>query len=202
MSYKDNEQDFALLVARIKELLEAREDEYGYRHSCSCGEFCELVAPLYHIDPETAYLAGLLHDWDRCTPKPELIEQARAEGFDITPEVEAAPQILHAHTGARKVARAFPELDPEIIHAIEHHTVGVPHMSDLDKLVYVADMIEPTRLNPQLDDLREMVGTVDLDTLFMEAYQRSMLHLVRNRKVMHPETIRVWNALVMQSEQR
>ena len=199
MSFLDNKPDFELLVARIKEQLEAREDTYGYQHSLSCADCAAQMAQLYGLDIPTAYLAGLLHDWDRCVPKPELIERARAGGFDITPEVRAAPQILHAHTGAAAVARQFPEIaekSPEIIAAIAHHTVGVVDMSPLDKLIYVADMIEPTRTNPNIIDLREMVGTVDLDTLFLQAYQRSMAHLVRERKIMHPDTIRVWNALV------
>ncbi|MCL2655764.1 MAG: bis(5'-nucleosyl)-tetraphosphatase (symmetrical) YqeK, partial [Coriobacteriia bacterium] len=203
MSFLDNQQDFDLLVARIKEQLEAREDEYGYRHSLGCAQCTAQMAVVYGLDEPRAYLAGLLHDWDRCVPKPELIEEARAMGYDITPEVLAAPAILHAHTGAAAVAAQFPEVasqTPEIITAIEHHTVGVPDMAPLDMLLYIADMIEPTRLSPNIADLREMVGTVDLDTLFMQAYQRSMAHLVRRRKVMHPDTIRVWNALVMRGE--
>ncbi|MCL2881657.1 MAG: bis(5'-nucleosyl)-tetraphosphatase (symmetrical) YqeK [Coriobacteriia bacterium] len=203
MSFIDNQQDFDLLVSRIKEQLEAREDEYGYRHSLGCAQCTAQMAVVYGLDEPRAYLAGLLHDWDRCVPKPELIEEARKMGFDITPEVLAAPAILHAHTGAAAVAAQFPEIaaeTPEIITAIEHHTVGVPDMAPLDELLYIADMIEPTRLSPNIADLREMVGTVDLDTLFMQAYQRSMAHLVRRRKVMHPDTIRVWNALVMRGE--
>jgi len=199
----DRTVPFEALVARITEQLEAREDDYGLRHSLGCADCCAQMALVYGLDESRAYLAGLLHDWDRCVPKPELIEEARALGFDITPEVLAAPAILHAHTGAAAVAAAFPEIAreaPEIITAIERHTVGVPDMGPLDELLYVADMIEPTRRSPNIADLREMVGTVDLDALFMQAYQRSMAHLVRRRKVMHPDTIRVWNALVMRGE--
>ncbi len=203
MSFIDNQQDFDLLVARIKEQLEARENDYGYRHSLGCAQCCAQMAVVYGLDEPRAYLAGLLHDWDRCVPKPELIEEARALGFEISPEVLAAPAILHAHTGAAAVAATFPEVAaeaPEIIRAIERHTVGVPDMEPLDELLYIADMIEPTRLSPNIADLREMVGTVDLDALFTQAYQRSMAHLVRRRKVMHPDTIKVWNALVMRGE--
>jgi predicted HD superfamily hydrolase involved in NAD metabolism len=189
------------LYERIEAQLAARLDDYGLRHCKSTAAMAKIMAGIYHVDPETAYLAGLLHDWDRCVPHDELVETARGIGIPITPEVLAAPPILHAHTGAAAVAAAFPEVPQEVITAIKHHTVGVPDMSDLDKLVYIADMIEPTRTNPHVDTLREMVGTIGLDALFMQAYQNTMMHLVRNKKVMHPATTKVWNALLLKEQE-
>ena len=188
---------YAELIARALPQLESRLDDYGYLHSTKAAETAAGLAFVYQLDHEDAYVAALLHDWDRGQKKDYLIEAATKLDFEITPEVLAAPQILHAHTGAAQVKKLYPELPNAVIEAIRNHTVGSEAMGDLDKLVYVADMIEPTRKGPVVAGLREMVGTVDLDALFQQAYQASMLHLVHNRKVMHPRTTEVWNALIM-----
>ncbi|MCL2606037.1 MAG: bis(5'-nucleosyl)-tetraphosphatase (symmetrical) YqeK [Coriobacteriia bacterium] len=178
-------------------LLRERLDEYGYMHSCNTAETAEYLAGLYQVDSGEAFIAGLLHDWDRGHARDQLIARARDIGFDITPEVVAAPQILHAHTGAADVRKIFPHLPDSVITAIRHHTVGSRDMSDLDKVVYIADMIEPSRSSEAVTMLRDVVGVVDLDTLFLQAYQATVMHLVKNRKVMHFDTTRVWNALIM-----
>ena len=188
---------YASVAERALPLLEERLDEYGFLHSRKAAQCARELAFIYQVDGEEAALAGLLHDWDRGQPKDYLIETAAQIGIEITPEVIAAPQILHAHTGAAHVAELFPELPPEVIIAIRHHTVGDENMADLDKVLYVADMIEPTRSSPAVFSLREMAGTVDLHTLFLQAYQATMQHLIHNRKVMHPRTTEVWNALMM-----
>ena len=184
------------IVERALPLLKERLNDYGFKHNLSTADTARDLAFIYQADSDEAYVAGLLHDWDRCILDEDIIARARSYGMELSPEALEAPKILHAHTGAQAVQDTFPELPATVIDAIRHHTVGVPNMSDLDKLIYLADMLEPLRTNPHVATLREMVGTVDLDALFLQAYQHTMLHLVHNRKVMHPETIKVWNALM------
>ena len=182
--------------------LKERLDDYGYRHSYATADTARDLAFIYGLDEDVAYLAGLLHDWDRCILDEEIIARARDYGMDVSPEALVAPKILHAHTGAIAAQEAFPELPPELITAIRHHTVGAPEMSDLDKALYIADMIEPSRTHPRSMTLREMVGTIGLDALFLQAYRRTMEHLIENHKVMHPDTTKVWNALMMKGTPR
>ncbi|MCL2438436.1 MAG: bis(5'-nucleosyl)-tetraphosphatase (symmetrical) YqeK [Coriobacteriia bacterium] len=188
---------YGSIVQQALPLLKERLDDYGYLHSCKAAETAYDLAFIYQADREEAYIATLLHDWDRGQPKGDLVDAAQKVGIEITPEVLAAPQMLHAHTGAAQIEQLFPELPDTVITAIKHHTVGDEDMSDLDKVLYIADMIEPTRSSPRVTTLREMVGTIGLDALFQQAYQATMLHLIHNRKVMHPRTTEVWNALTM-----
>ena len=69
-------------------------------------------------------------------------------------------------------------------------------MTDLDQVVYLADMIEPARDYRGVDELREAVGEVPLSELFALGYRASVMHLVRTRRRIHPETVAVWNSLV------
>ena len=188
---------FSDVIEQALPLLEERLDDYGYLHSCKAAETARDIAFIYQVDTDEAYTAALLHDWDRGQSKDYLVASARDIGIEITAEVLAAPQILHAHTGAAHIKELFPQLPESIIIAVKNHTVGDENMDKLDKVIYVADMIEPTRSSPAVTSLREMVGTIDLDALFLQSYQATMMHLIRNKKVMHPRTTEVWNALTM-----
>jgi HD superfamily phosphohydrolase YqeK len=72
-------------------------------------------------------------------------------------------------------------------------------MSQLDKTIFIADMIEPLRTRSSLDDLRLLVGTSTLDDLFMQCYSRTILYLIEKRRYVYPESIEVWNAIISET---
>jgi HD superfamily phosphohydrolase YqeK len=74
--------------------------------------------------------------------------------------------------------------------------LGDVEMSDLDRIVYIADMIEPGRDYPGVDDLREAVGSVSLNALFALCYRHTLLYLIEEGRPIHPRTVDIWNALV------
>lgn len=186
--------------------IEGRLDTYGALHSIKTAETAQMIATLYCVDSTDAYLAGLLHDWDRVDSRENLIAKAKRYDLELDEIILQYPQLLHAHTGAIDARKHFLTLAEEtqrfdigdhVFHAIYNHTVGDTEMSDLDKVVYIADMIEPTRSFPAIDSLREAVGTVGLDSLFVLAYSRTLMHLASNRKALHPRTVEVWNSLML-----
>jgi len=154
------------------------------------------LALVYHADPEAARLAGVLHDWDRDRPREQLVGAARSAGLEVSDSEIAVPRLLHSKTGAEGVRERFPELPEEVFSAVAKHTVGAVEMGTLDKIVFIADMIEPSREYPGVEELRESVGVVDLDELFALAYQQSVGFLVSARKHIHGDTVAVWNAHV------
>ena len=174
----------------------ARLGETALAHCERVAETAGALALVYSVDVESARLAGLLHDWDRERSGDELLAAAEAARIPSPAETRTSPYLLHAHTGAQAVAEALPGIDGAVLAAIAAHTVGSPTMSDLDKVVWLADMLEPARDFDGVDDLREVVGTLSLDELFARAYQHSVAHLVATRRPIHPETVAVWNAMV------
>ncbi len=181
------------------EALKAVRERLGERGADHCARVSATavnLAEVYGVDADLARLGGLLHDWDRDRSRSELIEAARAEGIEVTPTDEAVPYLLHARTGAAGVAREFPALPVEVVQAIARHTVGAPEMTDLDRVVYLADMLEPARTYRGVEKLREAVGEVPLSELFALGYRVSVMHLLRTRRRIHPETVTVWNSLV------
>lgn len=176
------------------ELLAARLGPDALAHSERVARTAVDLARIYGLDETEAALAGLLHDWDREATSDELLADATALGIALDDVTRLEPRLLHAQTGAQKARAALPELPEAVLDAMCSHTVGSPQMSELEMLIYVADMIEPGRTFSGVDDLREASGTLSLVALFAEAYRHSVMHVVRARKPLHPVTIEVWNA--------
>jgi predicted HD superfamily hydrolase involved in NAD metabolism len=182
-----------------EQALAAVQARLGHKAAKHCKRVAATAASLavvYGVDADAAQLAGVLHDWDRETPADDLLGEARAAGLEVCEADVTVPYLLHARTGALGARGALPGLSADVVQAISRHTVGAPGMTPLDMVVYLADMIEPQRDYPGVDELRDAVGEVSLAELFARGYQRSVLHLIEARKRIHPETVSVWNELV------
>lgn len=154
------------------------------------------LAARYGVDVESARVAGLLHDWARDESPETLVNLAEEYGIPVGPIDREVPYLLHAAVGAAQLARDYPGLEPGVLDAIARHTTGAVEMSDLDAVVYVADMIEPARGFAGVEELRAAAGAVPLGELFAHAYATSLHHLIDRRRRFHPTTLQVWNAIV------
>ena len=177
-------------AAAITERLGATAADHSQRVARAAGD----LAGIYGVNADEAMLAGILHDWHREVVDDDLLSQAESAGITVWPADRVDPRLLHARLGALDAQEHFPEIPEGVVRAIERHTLGAVEMSELDMVVYVADMIEPDRTYKGVDDLREAVGSLSLSELFAEAYRHSVLHVVRQRKPLHPITVDVWNA--------
>ena len=177
--------------ARIK--LEQRLTPRRLLHSISTSDTAELLAELYGVDRDLALVAGLLHDWDKACSDAELLQRVEHYGIVLEGEPQKLISVLHAETGARAVAEEYPCLPEELIQAIARHAVGASDMSPLDMIIYIADLIEPLRKLPHMDQLRSLAGTISLEELFVKSYRETLEHLLRRQRYLHPNTVNIWN---------
>lgn len=179
-------------LAMLRDRLAAKHVE----HSERTAETAASLASRYGLDASHARLAGLLHDWSREADAEDLFSEAEERGVPVSAVDREVPYLLHARIGALILAEDVPDLPRDVIEAVERHTLGRPDMGPLDKVVFVADMIEPGRVYPGVDALRHAAATVSLDELFREAYAATIEHLVERRRPIHPLAVDVWNELV------
>lgn len=179
----------------MKEKLKEKLLSQHYEHSLRTAETAARMARAFGVNEEKAYIAGLLHDYAKSMGGEELISRARELGLKVNEVELATPYLLHAPVGARLIESELGVSDKEIIASIENHTTGSPSMTRLDKIIYVADMVEPGRPYPGLDELRR-IALDDLDEVFKESYTHSLAYLLRARKLIHPITVEVWNKLI------
>jgi len=180
--------------------LRAHVSDRSLVHCQAVATVSEALALRFGVEADDAWLAGLLHDWSRDVPADGLIARAEDLGVPVEEIDVAVPYLLHAHIAAVELAKALPGIDQRVLSAVERHTVGAPAMTELDKCVYVADMIEPARRFEGVEALRAAAETEGLQELYARAYSLSLIHLVKARKYIHPRSVETWNAIV--SEER
>jgi predicted HD superfamily hydrolase involved in NAD metabolism len=105
----------------------------------------EKLASRHGASPLKARIAGIVHDVARGWTADALLAYAAEHGMPVLAEERAAPVLLHAAIGADIAKRELGIDDAETLQAIARHTVAVSGMSDLDKVVYLADTVEPSR---------------------------------------------------------
>lgn len=176
--------------ARLAECLAPEDWQHSLRTAATAVE----LATRFGSDMCKARTAGLLHDYARCVRRAELPAVADRLGITVDEIELQSPYLLHAEVGARLAAEELGIDDEEILAAVASHTIGRPGMSDLEKIIYLADMIEPARAFEGVDEVRE-AATRDLDEAFRLGYQLSLEHLVTVGKPIHPRTVAVWNWL-------
>lgn len=192
--------DDALSEGFYEEMLERlrpRVSEKRLKHIMGVSQTARSLAETYGEDVAKASLAGLLHDWDKGMDDDEVRQRARDLGIEdeVGPwVVEHMPKVLHGPTAATALAREYPQIPDDVIQAIYRHTTAAPDMTALDKIVYVADAIEPSRHFDGLGNLQADVGRVSLDDLFFEVYKFWTIALINHEVVLHPDTMSIWNA--------
>ena len=126
---------------------------------------------------ERAMLAGLMHDCAKCIPNAKKLKLAEKNGLEITELERNNPFMLHAKVGAMLAKVKYDIDDEEVLGAIRWHTTGKPNMNLLEKIVYVADYIEPRRDKaPNLKEIRKL-AFMDLDLALLKILEDTLGYL-------------------------
>ena len=132
-------------IITLRKQLKSKLEPMRFEHSVSVSFTCTALAMRYAYDIQKAELAGLMHDCAKRFTDSELIRKCQKHGVALTEAEIKAPAVIHAKYGAYLAENKYGIQDPEIISAIACHTTGKPDMSTLDKILYIADYIEPRR---------------------------------------------------------
>ncbi|MGE5422505.1 MAG: bis(5'-nucleosyl)-tetraphosphatase (symmetrical) YqeK [Ignavibacteriales bacterium] len=166
-----------------------------FEHSIQVADTARQMAHRFGADPAKAYFAGLVHDYGKGISGAELLRIAGENGF-IEDDVERkSPDLLHAPVGAFLLLRDLGIKDDEVLDAVRYHTLGRIHMSVMDKIIYLADMIEPGRDFPGIERLR-CIAERDLDQAMIVGIDSTLRHCVERGMLIHPRTIMARNWLL------
>ena len=151
------------------------------------------LAERYGADVEKARIAALLHDCTKKLDLPSQLALCERYGIELDELEQQALKLLHSKTGAA-VARDLFGVDDEIYSAIWHHTTGRAHMTLLEKVIYLADYIEPTRDFPGVDHLRN-VCYQDLDEGLLLGLEMTIQEMTAMGNPVHHATVEARDAL-------
>ncbi len=182
-----------LRVKEIKQILKKELKPDRYTHTLGVMKTAQKLAKRYGCDEKKAQYAGLLHDCAKYLSDKEKRKLCKKHHITITQAEDKNPSLLHAKCGAILAQELYGVSDAEILHAIEVHTTGCPNMSLLDKIIYIADYIEPNRKQaPHLKDLRTM-SKIDLDQTVFQIAKDTISYLKKTQNTIDETTMDVYN---------
>jgi len=158
------------------------------------------LARRYGADPVKADLAALLHDLAKFWPV-ERQEAVIRENRLNTELLDHDKQLLHAEVAAFISQRDYGVDDPEVLDAIRYHTSGRVGMTPMDKIVCLADYIEPGREFPGVERIREL-AEVSLEEALLAGFDSTISFLLEKKKAIFPLTVLARNDLIAQLKKR
>ena len=168
--------------------------EKRLRHCLGVEKAARELAERFGLDVEKAGLAGLLHDYAKKVSDEEFL--LLIDKYQLDPDLKNwGNNVWHGMVGIYKIQEDLGIEDAEILRAIEIHTVGSSTMSELDKVVYVADYIEHNRDFPGVDKARDLAQRSLNQALAYET-ARTVEHLARKGMPIYPQTLETYNAFV------
>ena len=159
-----------------------------YEHTLGVTYTAVCLAMRYGADIEKARIAGLLHDSAKYMSSKEKIQTCLKNGLPVSQYEEKNPELLHAKLGAYLAENQYGISDPEILSAITWHTTGKPDMTLLEKILYIADYMEPNRDQaPNLPEVRKL-AFVDLGECLFLILKDSITYLSGRSITIDPMT--------------
>lgn len=132
-------------LKNIKKDLKSSLDKDRYQHTLGVSYTAMCLAMKYEVDLQKAEVAGLLHDCAKCIPDDKKLKKCIEHNISISETEKEQPYLLHAKVGAFIAMDKYGIQDMDVINAILKHTTGSCEMTMLEKIIYVADYIEPNR---------------------------------------------------------
>jgi predicted HD superfamily hydrolase involved in NAD metabolism len=168
-----------------------------YQHCVGVGETAVKMSQIFKVgDVHKIKVCGLLHDYARDMTAGELLEIAEKNNLISHPVERDVPDLLHGPVAAFLLKRDWDVNDQEILDAIKCHTLGAVNMSDFVKIVFLADMIEPGRKYPGVEELRA-VAFQNLDRAVLLGTENTIKYCLERKLILHPLTIEVRNSYLL-----
>lgn len=181
---------------KIKEWLKNNLNEERYIHTLGTADCAKELAKQYNLDEEKAYLAGLLHDCAKCFSTEKLLDIIKTN-LKVEESEMQNYKTLHAPVSAYIAKKKFGVTDEEILSAIRWHTLGKLEMSNFEKIIFIADKIEPnTRDAEYAKKIRELMNEENgLNKALLKLYKETIKSLCKRNLKICLLTIEIYNKL-------
>lgn len=177
------------------EIVKQQLTEHRYQHTLGVMETAIELAKRFGANQQKAELAAIFHDYAKFRPKNEMkqiiIEQNMSQDLLLH-----NTELWHAPVGAYLVEFEVGIKDVEVLDAIKYHTSGRIKMTLLEKIIFLADYIEPGRHFPGVVEVREVAG-MDLDIALILSLRNTIQFLLGKTQAVYPDTILTYNALLL-----
>jgi predicted HD superfamily hydrolase involved in NAD metabolism len=176
------------------QIVKVQLTEHRYTHTIGVMETAIMLSKKYNVSEEKAEIAAIFHDYAKFRPKEEMKQIIIQKGmpFDL---LDYDSELWHAPVGAYLVETEVGIKDLDILNAIKYHTSGRADMTTLDKIVYLADYIEPGRKFPGVEEVREIANN-DLNLALIQSVKNTIQFLLSRNQSVYPDTLFTYNSLL------
>lgn len=186
---------------KIIEFLRNKLNEKRFEHSVNTAKEAVGLAEKYGADKEKAYIAGMLHDTAKGLPHETLIKIAEDNGLAIDRYETENPELIHGKIGAFIISSELGIKDKDILSAVEWHTTGHANMTILEKIIYLADIIEPGRTFKGVDAVRRLAYE-DIDKAMIVSLREVVEYVKSKGLTLHPKSIEAYEFLIKTEERK
>lgn len=181
----------------IRIRLEETIGEKRCNHSLRVLQVARELGEIYGEDLERVSVAALLHDCAKIQDREELLKRARDFDIILSNDMLKNTELIHGPLGAKIAKEEYNIRDNEILNAIKYHTTGRENMTMLEKIIFIADYIEPYRNFPGLDKIRQLAYQ-DIDRSILLAMEQTIKFLIDTGKLIALDTVKSRNYLKYQ----
>ena len=179
-------------LTKIRKAMEKTLDPKRYEHTLGVEFTAAALAMRYDVSIMNAQLAGLLHDCAKCLSNEKKLSICKKYNISINEIEKKNPFLLHAKVGSFLAMDEYGVTDSDVINAILNHTTGRPGMSLLEKIIFVADYIEPGRKHaPNLSEIRKL-AFVNLEQALIQILHDTLKYLNESEGEIDPMTSKTY----------
>ena len=187
--------DTKQIIDKLNTMLKPKRLE----HSINVAKCAIKLSEIYGYDKEKAYLAGLVHDCAKYFTKEQIDSYVEKYNIELDPLEVDNIALSHSIIGSFAIQDVFNIQDMDIINAVRYHTTGRENMSILEKIIFMADMIEERRNFPGVDYLRELSFNKQLDKALITSFNNTIKFVIDNDQLIHPRSVKARNYLMQEN---
>lgn len=182
---------------QILEYIKENLKESRYIHTLGVAQSAIELAKINNVNQDRVEVAALIHDCAKNMPVDEMYRILEENNYEIDEVMKASPQLLHGKVGAIIGNTIMGIEDEEILSAVEFHTTGKKDMTTIEKIIYIADYIEPNRNYPGIEFLRKTTFE-DLNEGVLQGLSNTITYVVKNGLLIHPLSVEARNYLIQE----
>lgn len=181
-------------ISKLRKEMDEVQKNSRLEHTVGVAYTAASLAMRYGADMEKALIAGYLHDCAKHMSGEELLKICKKNDLELSPvEQENPSSLLHSKVGAFLAREKYGVEDEEILNAICYHTTGRPNMTLLEKIIFLADYMEPGRDKaPNLPLIRQLIF-LDIDKALLQVLEDTLMHLKESDKPVDDMTQKTYN---------
>ena len=181
---------------QIEKLLKEMLPETRLNHSLNVSKCAIKLSEIYKCDKEKAKIAGLVHDCAKYFTNEQIEDCVKKFNIELDPLEVNNRALSHSVIGSYVAREVFNINDEEILSAIKYHTTGKENMSLLEKIIYMADLVEEGRKFPKIEELRELTFGGKLDEALLLSFNNTIKFVIDNNQLIHPRTVSARNYIL------